>query len=381
MPTSTEERKVMDADAATSPIVDAAEARLVSSGIISLTLAARRGGTEGVVTTLSRLLNGWAVLVDRYGEPIAAVGAGRIHIDDAITAATQRSRRQRNPELQTFPVGRAEDPRATLVVSARRGATSRTRDLSTQAAALLDLTYFPKRDARLEQLARQDVVEVLLNAPASLARSVASRWGLTGSELVVCIVKSRSRAVVLETKALDWLEELELPPVAGMLDGDVVVVIAPEAVPAWIERVVVAATTELVPVRCGVSAPAALGALAEARSQAVRAVGVALADDRPAVEFARMASVAELLRALPSSAVTALVEPLRPLAAEADGQLLESLRVFLAENGSWEAAATQLGVHRHTLRNRMQKIEELTGLSMTSAEDRALAWLALQARS
>lgn len=371
----------MDADAATSPVVDAAEARLVSSGIISLTLAARRGGTEGVVTTLSRLLNGWAVLVDRYGEPIAAVGAGRIHIDDAITAATQRSRRQRNPELQTFPVGRAEDPRATLVVSARRGATSRTRDLSTQAAALLDLTYFPKRDARLEQLARQDVVEVLLNAPASLARSVASRWGLTGSELVVCIVKSRSRAVVLETKALDWLEELELPPVAGMLDGDVVVVIALEAVPAWIERVVVAATTELVPVRCGVSAPAALGALAEARSQAVRAVGVALADDRPAVEFARMASVAELLRALPSSAVTALVEPLRPLAAEADGQLLESLRVFLAENGSWEAAATQLGVHRHTLRNRMQKIEELTGLSMTSAEDRALAWLALQARS
>ncbi|GIT78534.1 hypothetical protein LLS1_02030 [Leifsonia sp. LS1] len=360
--------------------VDAAEARLVASGIISLTLAARRGGTEGVVTTLSRLLNGWAVLVDRYGEPIAAVGAGRIHIDDAITAATQRSRRQRNVELQTFPVGRPEDPRATLVVSARRGATSRTRDLATQAAALLDLTYFPHRDARLEQLARQDAVEVLLHAPAALARSVAARWGLTG-DLVVCVVKSRSRAVVLETKALDWLEELELPPVAGVLDGDAVVVIAPEAVGAWIDRVVVAATTERVPVRCGISAPAAPGALAEARSQADRAVGVALADDRPAVEFARMASVAELLRALPSSAVTALVEPLRPLAAESDGQLLESLRVFLAENGSWEAAATQLGVHRHTLRNRMQKIEELTGLSMTSAEDRALAWLALQARS
>lgn len=367
-------------DAATSPTVDAAEARLVSSGIISLTLAARRGGTEGVVTTLSRLLNGWAVLIDRYGEPIAAVGAGRIHIDDAITAATQRSRRQRNAELQTFPVGRPEDPRATLVVSARRGVTSRARDLATQAAALLDLTYFPQRDGRLEQLARQDVVEVLLTAPAALARSVAARWGLTGGGLVVCIVTSRSRAVVLETKALDWLEELELPPVTGVLDGDVVVVIAPEAVSAWIDRVVRAATDERVPVRCGISAPAPLGALAEARSQAARAVGVALADDRPVVEFARMASVAELLRALPSSAVTALVEPLRPLAAEADGQLLESLRVFLSENGSWEAAATQLGVHRHTLRNRMQKIEELTGLSMTSAEDRALAWLGLQAR-
>ncbi len=366
-----------------APDIDAAEARLVASGIISLTLAARRGGTEGIVTTLSRLLNGWAVLIDRYGQPIAAVGAARIHIDDAITAATQRNRRIRHPELQAYPVGRPEDPRATLVVSARLGVTSRTRDLATQAAALLDLTFFPRRDGRLEQLARQDAVDVLLGAPPALARTVAARWGLTGAQLIVCVIRSRSRAVVLESKAVEWLEELELPPVTGTVDGDVVVVLSPEALESWTERIVAAATDERVPVRCGVSGPAAPGRLAEARSQAIRAVGIALADDRPVVEFSRMASVAEVLRALPDSALTALLEPLRPLAADADadGQLLESLRVFLSENGGWEAAATQLGVHRHTLRNRIQKVEELTGLSMSSAEDRALAWLALQARS
>lgn len=101
----------MDADAATSPVVDAAEARLVSSGIISLTLAARRGGTEGVVTTLSRLLNGWAVLVDRYGEPIAAVGAGRIHIDDAVAAPTSAPA---SPSAQA-PAGHAVSTGAPVI--------------------------------------------------------------------------------------------------------------------------------------------------------------------------------------------------------------------------------------------------------------------------
>ncbi|WP_223693005.1 PucR family transcriptional regulator [Leifsonia poae] len=363
-----------------TPDRDAAEARLVSGGIISLTLAARRGGTEAIVTTLSGLLNGWAVLVDRYGQPIAAVGAGRIHIDDAISAATQRSRRIRHPDLQVFPVGRAEDPRATLVVSARRGVTSRTRDLATQAAALLDLTFFPRRDGRLEELARQDAVDVLLHGSPDLARSLAGRWGITGTQLVVGVVRARSRAVMLESRALEWLDELELPPLAAAVDAEVVVVLGPETVGAWSERILTAATVERVPVRCGLGAPAPFGALATGRLQAAQAVGIALADDRPVVEFGRMTSVEELLRAIPAPAVAALVEPLRPLAADPDGQLLESLRVFLSENGSWEAAASQLGVHRHTLRNRIQKIEELTGLSMSSAEDRALAWLAVQAR-
>jgi purine catabolism regulator len=56
------------------------------------------------------------------------------------------------------------------------------------------------------------------------------------------------------------------------------------------------------------------------------------------------------------------------------------LAKFLHHNARWEAAADELYVHRHTLRYRMRKVEELTGRSLSSAHDRMEFWLALRAR-
>ncbi|MGH2554306.1 MAG: PucR family transcriptional regulator [Actinomycetota bacterium] len=57
-----------------------------------------------------------------------------------------------------------------------------------------------------------------------------------------------------------------------------------------------------------------------------------------------------------------------------------SLRAFLERNARWESAAKDLYVHRHTLRYRIRKIEELTGRSLGSARDRMEFFLALRAR-
>ena len=46
----------------------------------------------------------------------------------------------------------------------------------------------------------------------------------------------------------------------------------------------------------------------------------------------------------------------------------------------WETAASQLYVHRHTLRYRMRKVEELTGRDLGNSFDRMEFWLALRAR-
>ena len=62
------------------------------------------------------------------------------------------------------------------------------------------------------------------------------------------------------------------------------------------------------------------------------------------------------------------------------GELLASLRAFLERNARWEAAATDLLVHRHTLRYRMRKVEELTGRRLSSARDRMEFFLAIRAR-
>jgi purine catabolism regulator len=65
---------------------------------------------------------------------------------------------------------------------------------------------------------------------------------------------------------------------------------------------------------------------------------------------------------------------------EYGGELLRSLEAFIEHNGQWERAARQVYCHRHTLRYRMRKVEELTGRDLSRAHDRIEFWLALRAR-
>jgi purine catabolism regulator len=72
---------------------------------------------------------------------------------------------------------------------------------------------------------------------------------------------------------------------------------------------------------------------------------------------------------------------LAPLDEGAYGEeLLRSLEAFIEANGNWERAARRLDCHRHTLRYRVKRIEELTGRSLDSARDRIDFWLALRGR-
>lgn len=66
---------------------------------------------------------------------------------------------------------------------------------------------------------------------------------------------------------------------------------------------------------------------------------------------------------------------LQPLTEQKD--LLESLRAFLRANLSIGDAATRAGVHRHTVRNHLERIQELTGLDPRSLDDAVQLRLAL----
>jgi purine catabolism regulator len=72
--------------------------------------------------------------------------------------------------------------------------------------------------------------------------------------------------------------------------------------------------------------------------------------------------------------------PLENGGGEYGDELLRSLEVFIEQNGQWERAARELFCHRHTLRYRIRRIEELTGRNLTSARDRIEFWLALRGR-
>jgi purine catabolism regulator len=61
-------------------------------------------------------------------------------------------------------------------------------------------------------------------------------------------------------------------------------------------------------------------------------------------------------------------------------ELLRSLDVFIEHNGHWEKAASALYCHRHTLRYRIRRVEQLTGRDFSKARDRIEFWLALRGR-
>ena len=72
--------------------------------------------------------------------------------------------------------------------------------------------------------------------------------------------------------------------------------------------------------------------------------------------------------------------PVEDASGEYGDELIRSLEAFIEQNGQWERAARELFCHRHTLRYRIRRIEQLTGRDLSSARDRIEFWLALRAR-
>jgi purine catabolism regulator len=108
------------------------------------------------------------------------------------------------------------------------------------------------------------------------------------------------------------------------------------------------------------------------------------ADRRAVATFEDLGSFQLLLSLQDSDALRLYCESLLGPIEQGDGhyggELMRSLEAFIECNGQWEAAARRLYCHRHTLRYRIRKIEELTGRDLGSARDRIEFWLALRGR-
>ena len=350
----------------------AAEDRAVLAATKVLALAARRSGVAGVVAELARRLDGWAVLLDRDAQPIASAGAGALHIGDAVAVAFNRPVRVRSRALQVHPVGTDEDMSAFLVVTARSGSTSRARDLSSQAAALLDLLLRTHDGSRTERLGRATMMRVLEDGGPN-AVALAKEWGVRDRALAAFTLSARSSSVDAERAVIHWLEDLGAPHLLTAAQGMVTGFVRAEHIDEIADR----ATAFSVPLHLGLGSPTALDCLSRSVEEARRAHRVAATEGRSVVHYRSMPTIDLVLdRLAPGDARTlaALVDPL-------DDDLVDTLHTFLAENGAWGAAAARLGVHRQTLAARMRRIEHVTGLSMSSADDRAAAWLALRARA
>ena len=75
-----------------------------------------------------------------------------------------------------------------------------------------------------------------------------------------------------------------------------------------------------------------------------------------------------------------VLDPIEQGEGDYGDELVRSLDVFIEHNGHWEKAANALYCHRHTLRYRIRRIEQLTGRDFSNARDRIEFWLALRGR-
>ncbi|WP_327698014.1 PucR family transcriptional regulator [Streptomyces sp. NBC_00459] len=131
----------------------------------------------------------------------------------------------------------------------------------------------------------------------------------------------------------------------------------------------------------GMSGPAGPIAAAAAYKQAEQALSVARRRGRVLVGHEQLAE-GSVVPLLADDAVRAFADGLlRPLYAHdatGRGDLVASLRAWLSRHGQWDAAAADLGVHRHTLRYRMRRVEEILGRSLDDPDVRMELWLALK---
>ncbi|WP_339650104.1 sugar diacid recognition domain-containing protein [Halopseudomonas pelagia] len=95
-----------------------------------------------------------------------------------------------------------------------------------------------------------------------------------------------------------------------------------------------------------------------------------------ALEDYRLAAL--LHRQRESWTVQQLLEPLERLRrADSQSVLLDTLGVWLAHGGSTQLSASQLGIHRNTLRYRLERIARLSGLDLNRADHRTQLTLSM----
>jgi purine catabolism regulator len=87
----------------------------------------------------------------------------------------------------------------------------------------------------------------------------------------------------------------------------------------------------------------------------------------------------ELLLSLPGAALEAFVARVLGPAATSSW-LLESLAALLDSGCRWSEAADRLGIHRHTLRYRMEQLRKQTGMHPDDPAQRMELWLAVKAK-
>lgn len=370
----------------------------------SLTRAVLDGqGVAGIVTSLSGATGGWAVLLDLHGAVLAAApGGAESHVP--LLWAELRSPRAEGMRFSLSMVegghhiaiqpvttqGRVE---AFLAVGKREALTQFDRIVSSHALSLLALELSKARAvSETERRLKGDVLDQMLRGALGPeeSRRAMERLGFDLGEPVGAVALAPAGPIdAASPEGLARLCEEVLarrgaPSISSEREDAALVVMQPDG-PGFLAglRSEVAArwAGEVV---AGAGSMVPFDQLPQAVREARYALAVCRTEGRLQAEFADLGTYQLLLSLQDPAALqtfaNSVLSPLDAYDRAHDGDLLPSLRAFLERNARWESAAKELLVHRHTLRYRMRKVEELSGRNLSSARDRMEFFLALRAR-
>ncbi len=346
--------------------------------------ALRPDGLAAILAELEHSLDCWVALYDTLGQRvhlptrIAVPAAAEQAVDAAVrhvlarrTRAGLRLEDGGGVTLQT--IGQRDRLRGVLAVGTATPLDPAGNDLVASVIALASIALEQRRalDSSRRQL-RSGLFELLLAGSVDVAsRTAREVWGALPGEPV------RVSLLGQPVQGDSLIDELE---VLAEEDGSALFFAEHE------ERlVVITGSDDLAPLErtlarhgmvAGSSAPTGWDGLDHALGEARRAAEYA----NGAAGLLRFEDVAArgLLGLLATAGADSVARRMLSPLLDPDGAvLLESARVWLSRHGAWEPAARELGVHRHTLRNRISAVEAALGIDLDDASARTELWAAL----
>ncbi len=367
-------------------------------------------GLDAVVGAAAEVIGGAVLVLDPRGETMAAQEVG-----DTLSAASLAALRgavasrgpggaaepvafaPEHPELDgralALPVGAHERAAAQAWLVAVRhpqelGDFERLVLQQTVTVVALELMRERVRRDTERRLAGDVLAETLTGRLSPDEVEVRLRpFGIVGQAAVAVFALEDAAAAeplldrLLAAAGARALVALRGPLLCAVVDAD-----GPD-----VHELAVEARSQLAEVhgdvRAAVSRPAPTASLRRSFHEARCALEAAALANGSGPEVAtheQLGSFQLLLSVQDEEALRAYCDSLLGPLSDGEGgygdELVRSLEAFIECNGQWEAAARRLPCHRHTLRYRIKRVEELTGRDLSSARDRIELWLALQGR-
>ncbi|TFD62736.1 PucR family transcriptional regulator [Cryobacterium suzukii] len=356
--------------------------------------ALRPDGLSATLAELSTQLGHWVALFDASGTldrvfPRATLSAA----PDALATVQHEARRllargarssstvdAGGETLTLQTLGGHDHLRGVLALGGPLALDQASTEVVTSVIALAGLALEQNNALdRAQGLLRSGLLNTLLVGDHTLVDQISRQmWGpLPAAPVLVAVVDApapRRDAIT------DYLE-LRVEDSPGQLffarqDDTIVVCVDRTA------HGILSDLCALFDLHAGVSEPSSYRQLPRALDQAQQALTRARESAPGVTEFSLVAGQGVLALLARTDAREVGLATLAPVMAHDRAhstELLLTLRVWLLCNGHFGEAAAQLGVHRHTVRTRIQQAEQLLARDLGSFPARADVWAALLA--